>query len=900
MGVLATIGKRLADEPPLANAPETANIPNVGRVALGQNSDIIRSAENYARESGIPLTSPIEYAKLDPKFARMYADYYERMRHNPNDPRTKQAYEALAKETEAQFEQMLSDGINPYLFTNNDPYKNSPYEALGDIYQNTRLGIYSTRDGFGSDNEFDPTGNPLLQEMDFTVDGQRFLLNDAFRGVHDYYGHGKHGFGFRAGGEDNAFRAHSGMFSDLARQAIATETRGQNSLLNYGPDGERNRNASLENTVFSDQKTGLLPNLVSTHRTPIGDERRRRIDADGPDGLRGRLEGAVDEDGVVEAVHYSNRPIDYLDPSRYGSGLSGRTVSEKNMAASPDFYGRTFAGLNTSERPYQKEQGIGSVPNKVQLPIEQVYDILKDPDNIKPAVYSEIPSSNPYGRYTELTKKIYDAGYSAVFQDTPMGKILAIVDPVKTGKTLATVSVSALGTAAVLAPQESQAGVKGSLFDMSKLDEVPDVPQFPLERYEPKRGMPESLPPLLTNETAKRLEGYAIDGENAGGRGWYNLEPLREKFIEEHGAEEGTKIFNSYVDKVAATSPRSNVAMNIRRASHLDILDRQGQPFGGLTNADMPKGYGHIAHTTHDHSLRDLQENGTFAALNRPKTSSFAENLKGNQTPLTADTHNFAAIKNNMEKKSPSNTQYKYIEDFQSDIASKMGMTPAQFQASVWMGAGTGVADARPFMQVFDEVVANTAERNGVTKKKALSDFIKGEKALYDLGPVMLAGGLAANYLAYSENNQPSGAERFADGVLGGADFMANMGSALTAPFVQGVQHFNAMGSPTAEGRTPSLEALQAQKAELGQMLNYSPRTELGQQYSDGLKNMIGEGLRSVAPALQETHEGLYERENMNPYRTASDGLGALHEWYKSLDPKSRMHVDAGMDVSPY
>jgi hypothetical protein len=632
MGVRRSIAARFADEEPLANAPDTANIPNVGQVSLGQNSDIIRSAENYARESGIPLTSPIEYAKLDPKFARMYADYYERMRHNPNDPRTKQAYEALVKETEAQFEQMLSDGVNPYLFTNNDPYKNSPYEALGDLYQNKRLGIYSTRDGFGSDNEFDPTGNPLLKEMDFTVDGQRFLLNDAFRGVHDYYGHGKHGFGFRAGGEDNAFRAHSGMFSDLARQAIATETRGQNSLLNYGPDGERNRNASLADTVFSDQKTGLLPNLVSTHRTPIGDERRRRIDADGPDGLRGRLEGAVNEDGIVEAVHYANRPIDYLDPSRYGSGLSGSTVSERNMAASPDFYDRTFAGLKTRVRPYQKEQGIGSVPNEVQLPIEQVYDILKDPDNIKPAVYSEIPSSNPHGRYTELTKKIYDAGYSAVFQDTPMGKILAIVDPVKTGKTLAAIPVAALGTAAALAPQESQAGVKGSLFDMSNLDEVP----------------------------------------------------------------------------------------------------------------------------------------------------------------------------------------------------------------------------------------------------------------------------LAANYLAYSENNKPSAISRFADGVLGGADLMANIGSALTAPFVQGVQHFNAMRSPTAEGRTPSLEALQAQKAELGQMLNYSPRTELGQQYSDGLKNMIGEGMRSVAPALQETHEGLYERENMNPYRTASDGLGALHEWYKSLDPKSRMHVDAGMDVSPY
>ena len=129
---------------------------------------------------------------------------------------------------------------------------------------------------------------------------------------------------------------------------------------------------------------------------------------------------------------------------------------------------------------------------------------------------------------------------------------------------------------------------------------------------------------------------------------------------------------------------------------------------------------------------------------------------------------------------------------------------------------------------------------------------------------------------------------------------MANMGSALTAPFVQGVQHFNAMGSPTAEGRTPSLEALQAQKAELGQMLNYSPRTELGQQYTDNFKGVLAEGVQALAPDLQKTHQGLYDMEGINLYRHGADGLGALHEWYKGLNPKSRMHVDAAMDVSPY
>lgn len=465
-------------------------------------------------------------------------------------------------------------------------------------------------------------------------------------------------------------------------------------------------------------------------------------------------------------------------------------------------------------------------------------------------------------------------------------------------------ALTATAAAGAGAPQESQAGVRKAgetLFDLSRLDEVPDVPQVPLERIDPARGLSPKIEPLLTPEAAARMEGYANVGRDKGGLGWYNLDPLRQSFMEELGEEQGTASFNAFVDKIAATSPRAKVANNIRRASYLDILDRQGQPFAGLTNDDLPPGYGHIAHNTHDASLRDLQNTGSFAALNRPKTSSFAENLKGNQAPMTIDTHNFAALKGDpKDKKSPADTQYKYLEEFQGQIAEKMGMTPAQFQASVWMGGETGVADDRPFMAVFDDVVANTAERDGVTKKKALQNFIQGKGALYDLGPIMLAGGLGANYLTYSENNQPSKAQLFAEGVAGGADFMANMGSAVVAPFVQGVQHFNAMGRPTADGSTQSLEALQAQQNELEQMLNYTPRTELGQQYTDDFKGLLAEGVQAVAPELQRAHQGLYDMDGLNIYRPAVDGLGALHDFYKSLDDKSKMHVDALMNVSPY
>jgi hypothetical protein len=166
-------------------------------------------------------------------------------------------------------------------------------------------------------------------------------------------------------------------------------------------------------------------------------------------------------------------------------------------------------------------------------------------------------------------------------------------------------------------------------------------------------------------------------------------------------------------------------------------------PIAGLTNPDLPPGYGHLAHNTQDQLLADLQRSGQFSSMNRPKTSSFAENLKGNQFPMTIDTHNFSAVVGDPGfKKSPSKTQYKYLEDFQSEIADKLNMTPAQYQASVWMGAGTGVADARPFMQVFDDVLTRTAERDKKTKGQVLKDFIEGKAPLYSFaGAATLLGG---------------------------------------------------------------------------------------------------------------------------------------------------------------
>lgn len=59
--------------------------------------------------------------------------------------------------------------------------------------------------------------------------------NDRFRAVHDVFGHAATGRGFSRNGEEAAYLSHRQMFSKKAIPALTSETRGQNSYLNYGP-----------------------------------------------------------------------------------------------------------------------------------------------------------------------------------------------------------------------------------------------------------------------------------------------------------------------------------------------------------------------------------------------------------------------------------------------------------------------------------------------------------------------------------------------------------------------------------------------------------------------------------------------------------------------------------------
>lgn len=194
------------------------------------------------------------------------------MAHSPQDAEVKAAYRDLIDQTKAQYQALIDGGYQFFFFDEtNDPYEGNPWNAMRDLRANQTMAVYTTEGGFGTDAAFDPAENPMLEDTGIEwgwgrVDGEprKVLANDLFRAVHDAFGHGLEGAGFRARGEENAWQAHVRLFTGPAVAAITTETRGQNSWLNYGPHGEKNRTASVEETVFADQKTGIMPEWTWT------------------------------------------------------------------------------------------------------------------------------------------------------------------------------------------------------------------------------------------------------------------------------------------------------------------------------------------------------------------------------------------------------------------------------------------------------------------------------------------------------------------------------------------------------------------------------------------------------------------------------------------------------------
>lgn len=178
----------------------------------------------YTADSNLPFQHMAwEKVRLDPAKGRRIADAFDQA------PRelthfAKVSYAAFRKGIRRQYHYLTRILRYEVEVVDYDPYKESA-ELFADLAE-YKLKVFST--------EASGNPHPLLSNED----------HDAFRAVHDAFGHGSIRASFGPNGEEAAWLKHSQMFSSLARPALTTETRGHSCVFFFKNGGRyfaRNR-----------------------------------------------------------------------------------------------------------------------------------------------------------------------------------------------------------------------------------------------------------------------------------------------------------------------------------------------------------------------------------------------------------------------------------------------------------------------------------------------------------------------------------------------------------------------------------------------------------------------------------------------------------------------------------
>lgn len=134
---------------PLKNYPGPVSVPGIGKLDFGAHSEIQGLAENYMNSKGLG-EKPEDYVAVDPALSEQIAWDYELAEDAPNDPRVQASYDAFIKETMEQYKMLVDAGYTFDFYPEQDPYPNSPREAILDLYKNKHMYVFPTDSGFGS------------------------------------------------------------------------------------------------------------------------------------------------------------------------------------------------------------------------------------------------------------------------------------------------------------------------------------------------------------------------------------------------------------------------------------------------------------------------------------------------------------------------------------------------------------------------------------------------------------------------------------------------------------------------------------------------------------------------------------------------------------------------------
>lgn len=401
---------------------------------LTPNEKIRQLAQEYMKAKKLPTLPDQPYAKVDQGVAKKIAQAYEEMKHDPENPQVKAAYKALIDETNGQFQKLKESGLKIDKITGENPYKSSA-DLLKDIKDNNHISYYPTENGFGTNTS--TSNHPMLAKSGETINGEEVPANDIFRVVHDYFGHAKEGPGFGPRGEENAFREHAQMYSPEALKALATETRGQNSWVNYGPKGEANR-ANPANTVFADQKAGLLPDWASEFEKTMAtlkpelpiDEISRTARAEEMNINRnynlyhGTPKGDIQQfkggSGNTSGLTFLTPDPEFAE--RFAGKGQGANILPVHTNVENTFNGSDSSSLEKLEKQLIKNGTSEEKARKITSSIQEATDIAANEEGASNWRELELP---------EVTKAIKDAGFDSIHVVEDGMNNLAVLDSSK-------------------------------------------------------------------------------------------------------------------------------------------------------------------------------------------------------------------------------------------------------------------------------------------------------------------------------------------------------------------------------------------------------------------------------------------------------------------------------------
>lgn len=390
-------------------------VPNIPESSLAKQSGIGRVFELALEES------PAYKKAVFDSYAKQMPEVIEKSGAKNYDDLMEKAYLQLSKETQQQFNNLP---VSLSFHKGGEGQYASSNEMLQDIFGNKHLYVYQG----GSPHDF-------LNQIDKRTG---LNSNEMFRAVHDFYGHGVQGNQFGPKGEEIAFAVHGNMYSPLAKIAMASETRGQNSFVNYTPINadlksqinkfneeiyyakrrgdtaavntfEKAKQDAFQGFEFAPQKSVLLP----------ADYIKTDFQGGVPDYIAPLIKPKAGTTTESALTHYSTQPnLTETDPTRYGTGIAGEELQRLlyNPAAVTD---RTYfyAGEPGSITP---ELGLG--PYRYRAQSSGLYDVAQDPLGLRTLAAesnrtpwtSQVNPGVSSGGFTDVERMVKEYGYEGL------------------------------------------------------------------------------------------------------------------------------------------------------------------------------------------------------------------------------------------------------------------------------------------------------------------------------------------------------------------------------------------------------------------------------------------------------------------------------------------------------